>query len=93
MELHIIPAQAKRVEVGTISFLAQHFVVKVKIKGMAGMIAPMVGKQPPDTDIWIAKSESPTFVESEGPLSQDSPVWRIEVAAPEPDVPKAKIGK
>ena len=51
-------------------------------------MAPLVGKQPPDIHIWIVKSEAPTFLEFEGPLSQDSPVWRIELTAPEPDAEK-----
>jgi hypothetical protein len=77
--------------VGLITHPAQHYVVKVKIQGVAGVIAPLVGKQPPDIHIWIVKSEAPTFIEMEGPLSQDSPVWRIEVTAPEPDSPKVEM--
>ena len=88
VELHILPAQEKTVKVGTVTYKAQHFVVKVKIKGVAGVVAPIVGKQPPDIHVWIVKSEAPTFIESEGPLSQDSPVWQIEVTAPEPDARK-----
>lgn len=91
VELRILPAQEKTIKVGWIAHKAQHFVVKVKIKGVAGVVAPLVGKQPPDIHIWIVKSEAPTFIEFEGPLSQDSPVWRIEVTAPEPDSPKVKI--
>lgn len=56
-----------------------------------GVIAPIVGKQPPDIDIWIAKSEAPTFIEFDGPLSEDSPVWRMDLTAPDPDSPKVKI--
>ncbi len=93
VELHIFPAQEKIVKVGTITYKAQHFTVKIKIKGAAGVIAPLIGKQPPDIHVWIAKSEAPTFIESEGPLSQDTPVWRIEVAAPEPDSPKNGKGQ
>ena len=51
---------------------------------------PLLGRQPPDAHIWIVKSEAPTFVEFEGPLSQDTPVWRIELMTPEPDPPNAK---
>jgi hypothetical protein len=69
----------------------QHYVVKTKIQGPAGVVAPLVGKQPPNIHIWLVKSEAPTFVEFEGPLSQDTPVWRIELAAPEPDSQKATI--
>jgi hypothetical protein len=71
------------VKFGLLTFKAQHYVMKVKIEGAAGKIAPLVGKQPPDAHFWIIKSESPTFVEFEGPLSADTPVWRIEFAAPE----------
>ena len=70
---------------------AQHYVVKTKIEGPAGAIAPLVGKQPADIHVWLVKSEAPTFVEFEGPMSEDNPVWRIELIAPEPDSQKAKL--
>jgi hypothetical protein len=85
VKLNIVPGEEKAVKVGPINHKAQHYVVKVKIEGVAGVIAPLVGKQPADTHVWIVKSEAPTFIESEGPLSQDSPVWRVELTAPEPD--------
>ena len=83
VKLTFTPAAEKPVRFGLLSFKAQHYVMKVKIEGAAGKIAPLVGKQPADSHLWIIKSESPTFVEFEGPLTQDSPVWRIEFAAPE----------
>jgi hypothetical protein len=91
VKLNILPAQEKTIKVGLITKKAQHYVVKIKIEGVAGKIAPLVGKQPPDIHVWIVKSEAPGFIEMEGPLSQDSPVWRIEMTAPEPDSPKVKI--
>jgi hypothetical protein len=36
----------------------------------------------------VAKSEAPTFLEFEEPLYEDGPVWRIELAAPEPNTPR-----
>jgi hypothetical protein len=92
VELHIFPAQERTFKLGTVAYKAQHFVIKVKIKGVAGAIAPIIGKQPPDTDVWIVKSEAPAFIESEGPLSQDTPVWRIQVTGPEPDSTKSSKG-
>jgi hypothetical protein len=83
VKLRFTPAPEKEVKFGLLTFKAQHYVMKVKIEGAAGKIAPLVGKQPPDAHFWIIKSESPTFVEFEGPLSADTPVWRIEFAAPE----------
>jgi hypothetical protein len=87
----ISPGAEKTIKVGFIGYKAQHYVVKTKIEGVAGAIAPLVGKQPPDIHVWLLKSEAPTFVEFEGPLSQDNPVWRIELAAPAPDSETSKL--
>ena len=57
-------------------------VVKVKIGGVAGAIAHLMGKQPPDTQTWMLADGAPAFVRSDGPLSGDSPVLRIELAVP-----------
>jgi hypothetical protein len=89
-KMNISPATEKTFKVGLITIKAQHYVVKTKIEGVAGVLAPLMGKQPPDIHIWIAKSEAPAFLEFEGPLSEDSPVWRIELAAPEPGAPQAQ---
>jgi hypothetical protein len=61
---------------------ATRFVVKVEIGGLTGIVAPLVGKQPPDTYVWISKGEGPAFLKSEGPLYVGVPVWRIELTAP-----------
>jgi len=82
---NITPGPEKTIKVGFIEHKAQHYVVKTKIEGPAGAIAPLVGKEPPDIDVWLVKSEAPTFLEFEGPLSQDNPVWRIELTSPESD--------
>jgi hypothetical protein len=90
VKLRFAPAAEKEVKFGLLTFKAQHYVMKVKIEGAAGKIAPLMGKQPPDAHFWTIKSESPTFVEFEGPLSADGPVWRIEFAAPELEPAEAK---
>jgi hypothetical protein len=77
------PAEEQAVRFGKLEFKTQHYVMKVKIEGAAGKIAPLIGKQPPDAQFWVVKSEAPTFVAFEGPLGQDTPVWRIEFGAPE----------
>jgi hypothetical protein len=61
---------------------AQHYVIKVEIGGIAGLVAPLLGKQPPDGHIWIEGGESPTFVKSESISFLGGPVWRIELVAP-----------
>jgi hypothetical protein len=82
---NILPGPEKTIKVGTLTHKAQHYIVKTKIEGPAGAIAPLIGKQPPDIHVWLVKSEAPTFVEFEGPLSQGNPLWRIELSAPDPD--------
>jgi hypothetical protein len=54
-------------------------VVKVKIGGIAGLVAPLVGKQPPDLHVWIKGGEVPAFVKFEGPIYNGGPVWRVEL--------------
>jgi hypothetical protein len=56
--------------------------VKVELGAVAGSLARVTGKQPPDTHVWVLKSAVPAFVKSEGPLFQGGPVWRIELATP-----------
>src|SRR6202522_2935848 len=59
---------------------ATRYVVKVDIGGIAGVVAPIVGKQPLDTHIWILGGDAPSFVKLEGPLYPGAPIWRIELA-------------
>jgi hypothetical protein len=61
---------------------ANHYVVKVEIGGAAGLLAPLVGKQPADIHIWILGEAVPAFVKMEGPLYFGGPIWRIELACP-----------
>lgn len=90
VKLNIVPAQEKTIKAGTVTHRAQHYIIKTKIGSAAGVIASVIGKQPPDIHIWVLKSEAPTFVEFEGPLSEDGPTWRIEMTAPDPDATGGK---
>jgi hypothetical protein len=42
----------------------------------------LVGKQPPDTYVWILEGEAPAFATFEGPMFLVRPIWRIELASP-----------
>jgi hypothetical protein len=82
VNLVISPAGQDSFSIGTSSREAMKYVVKVQIGGVAGVVAPLVGKQPPDSYVWILGGDAPTFVKSEGPLYEGGPVWRIELASP-----------
>jgi hypothetical protein len=61
---------------------ATHYAAKVNIGGVAGVVAPMVGKQPPDSQIWILGGEAPVFIKSETPAYMGGPMWRIQLVSP-----------
>ena len=54
------------------------YLVKLELGGLTGLIAPVVGKQPPDLHYWLVTGDVPAFVRFEGPLFQHGPVWRLE---------------
>ena len=61
---------------------ALHYAIKIEIGGLAGLVAPWVGKQPPDSHIWILGGDAPTFVRSETLSYMNGPMWRTELVAP-----------
>ncbi len=82
VKLDIVSAGDDPFSIGSSGRSARHYVVKIDIGGLAGLVAPLVGKQPPDTHVWILQGEAPAFVKSEGPLHLGGPIWRIELINP-----------
>jgi len=89
VKLEISPAGEDYFTIGGSPEKATRYVVKVDIGGIAGVVAPIVGKQPPDTHVWMIGAKAPGFLKSEGPLFEDGPIWRIALASPV--WPKAKV--
>lgn len=58
------------------------FAVKAELGGITGIIAPLLGKQPEGTLVWIVGGQAPAFVKSEGPLYVGGPIWSIEMTSP-----------
>jgi hypothetical protein len=82
VKLSISRAGDESISIGGLVRKATHYIVKVEIGGLSGLIAPLLGKQPPDSHVWILQGEAPTFIKSEGPMYAGGPVWRIEVVSP-----------
>lgn len=82
VKLAISPQEEDPFTIGGAAHKARHFVVKVELGGVAGVVAPVIGKQPPDTGVWILEGEAPALLKSEGPQFQDGPIWSIELASP-----------
>jgi len=59
-----------------------HYEIKIEIGGVAGIVAPMIGKQPPNIQVWIIGGQAPCFLREQGPLYADGPVLTMELVSP-----------
>jgi hypothetical protein len=82
VKLSIIPQGEETFWVAGSGVKAVRFTIKAELGGIAGVIAPLLGKQPTDINVWVAGGEAPTFVKLEGPLYLGGPIWRIQLTSP-----------
>jgi hypothetical protein len=82
VKLEITPEGADPISVGNIKRKATHYVVKPKLGGVAGAVAPLIGKQPPDIHVWVVEGRGPGFVKFKGPLEANGSIWQIQMAPP-----------
>ena len=59
------------------------YVLKPKIGGIKGLLAPLVGKQPENAHVWILEGAIPAFLAAEQQFYPEGPVWRIELSVPD----------
>jgi hypothetical protein len=78
IRISIKPAGEVPFRIGDRARKAVDFVLHPEIGGLAGIVAPLIGKQPPDFHIWVLQGSPPAFIREEGQLYQDGPIWRIE---------------
>jgi hypothetical protein len=68
---------------------ANRYDIKINLGGVAGVVAPIIGKAPPDIQIWTIGSDATTFARERGPLYPEGPMMTIQLASPTwPDTPK-----
>jgi hypothetical protein len=82
VKLEIRPAGEDAFTVAGETRRAVHYVVKVDIGGVTGLLAGLVGKTPPDSHVWILPGDFPAFVKSESPFYPGGLLWRIELTSP-----------
>lgn len=56
------------------------FRIHPELGGMAGVVAPILGKQPKDVFVWILEGDIPGLVREVGPLEQGGQVVSVEPA-------------
>ena len=82
LEAKLVPEGEERFGIGTSKRVATRYRMVLRVAGLTGVAARLIGKDPPDVSYWIARGPSPTFVRFEGPLSAEGPVWRAELGGP-----------
>lgn len=82
VKLGISVAGRDRFSTGRTGRMADHYVLTVDIGGLSGLLAPLLGKQPPDSHVWILGGDAPTFVRAEQQLFVGGPVYRVELVSP-----------
>ena len=65
--------------VGDFGRTATRYLVKLELRGLTGVVASVIGKDPPDL---ITTGPAPGFVKLEGPMYLKGPSWRVEFPTP-----------
>jgi hypothetical protein len=71
-----------KVEVGGIGRHAARFRMHIEIGGVAGAIAPLLGKEPSDVFFWATEDAMPVVIKTEGALYLKGPVWTALFTSP-----------
>jgi hypothetical protein len=78
ISVSVKPAGEVPFSVGGTPRKAVDYALHVELGGLAGVIAPIIGKQPADYHIWILEGAAPAFIREEGQFYEGGPIWRIE---------------
>jgi hypothetical protein len=82
VNLEVIPQGQEPFSIGRYTHKAMRYAVKIRIGGLAGAVATLLGKKPPNIQVWVLANDAPALMRWDGPLYGDGPVWRMELAIP-----------
>jgi hypothetical protein len=82
VQLVIRPDGEERFWIAGTRHRAHRFEIEVKLGGLASIVAPILGKQPRNTRVWMAGGKVPSFLKMEGQLYEGGPVWTVQQASP-----------
>ncbi|MGA8938069.1 MAG: hypothetical protein WB439_02785 [Acidobacteriaceae bacterium] len=80
IRLDITPDGEGSFRIAGVARKAKIFCVKPELGGIAGVIAPLIGKQPGNVYIWVLEGETPMIVRIVGPLAEGTASVSIELA-------------
>ena len=76
------PEGEDRYFVGNTARTAIRHLVTMDLVGFTGVVATVIGKDPPDVRFWISKGPVPAFLKFEGAMFLKGPRWTIEQVPP-----------
>jgi hypothetical protein len=82
LDTELRPEGEDRYFVGDAERTATRYLLKMEPRGVAKVVAPIIGKEPPEVRFWISNGTAPTFVKSEGPVFLKGPSWLVELGTP-----------
>ncbi|HSP99498.1 MAG TPA: hypothetical protein VL049_19930, partial [Candidatus Dormibacteraeota bacterium] len=82
LELHLSPEGSDHFVVGSTVERTTRFLIQPTVPGIKGVVATVIGKQPPSFRMWLTPQPAPALWKFEGPLYADGPTWRITPGSP-----------
>lgn len=82
IKLVIKPAGQETFTIGSRKHHATRYNIHPELGGVAGVIAPMIGKQPSDMYAYVIGGEVPMFAKLQGSFYEGGPVWTVELTSP-----------
>ena len=82
--VHVLfmPEGKEQFLIGGVRREATNYCLRFELGGIAGVVAPILGKQPADIHVLVLDGEAPALVRGEGQFYENGPIWRIEIIAP-----------
>jgi hypothetical protein len=68
VRLSIKPTGSLAFMIGGMRRKGPDLTIHVELGGLTGVVAPIIGKEPPDYHIWLQSGTPPAFVREEGPV-------------------------
>lgn len=79
IRLEVVPDGKESFTVGSLTRKAERSVLKLRIAGVIGAVAWVLGKKPPEVRYWFGEGRV-GFLKFEGAMYMDGPVWRVHPA-------------
>ena len=67
---------------GDVARTATRYLLKMELRGLTGVVASIIGKDPPQVRYWISNGAARGFVKFEGPMFLNGPRWHVELTGP-----------